>query len=128
MVTNRDAVHADGLGQRNDDDGVDHQHPIVIAPRQEAVNKQNDFDRLYKDLTQPGAFTEKIKRYLRQNVPHSLHKPKRKIFPRRRIITHYPGQIIQSDLIDMQRLTTKNSGFKFILVVIDCFSKKLWTK
>ena len=92
------------------------------------MNEQNDFDRLYKDLAHPGAFTEKIKRYLRQNVPHSLHKPKRKIFPRRRIITHYPGQIIQSDLIDMQRLTTKNSGFKFILVVIDCFSKKLWTK
>jgi hypothetical protein len=41
-------------------------------------------------------------------------------------MTYYPGQIVQSDLIDMQKFSTKNSGFNFILVVIDCFSKFLW--
>ena len=51
---------------------------------------------------------------------------KEKIFPRRRIMTHYPGKIIQSDLIDMQKFSTKNSGYNYILVVIDCFSKFLW--
>ena len=59
-------------------------------------------------------------------MTHSLHRPKRIKFPRRRIITHFPGQIIQSNLIDMQKYSTKNSGFNFILVVIDCFSKFLW--
>ena len=83
---------------------------------------------MYKNLKQPGAFTTKIKRYLRKNVTHSLHRSVRKRFPRRRIVTHYPGQIVQSDLIDMQRYGTKNSGFNFILVVIDCFSKMLWTR
>ena len=65
--------------------------------------------------------------YLRKNKVHSLHKPIRKKFPRRKIVTQFPGQIVQSDLIDMQKYSSKNSGFNFILVVIDCFSKKLWT-
>ena len=77
-------------------------------------------------MSQPGAYTQKIKLYLRKNETHSLHRPKRKKFPRRRIITYYPGQIIQSDLIDMQKYSTHNNGFNYILVVIDCFSKFLW--
>ena len=79
-------------------------------------------------MTQPGAFTNKLMRYLRKNKLHSLHRPKRRKFPRRKIITRYPGNIIQSDLIDMQKYSTKNSGYNFILVVIDCFSKKLWIR
>ena len=95
---------------------------------QTVTDAQYHFDELYKDLTQPGAFTNKLLRYLRKNKIHSLHRPKRRIFPRRKIITRYPGNIIQSDLIDMQKYSTKNSGYNFILVVIDCFSKKLWVR
>ena len=88
----------------------------------------HDFDSFYYSLKQPGAYSRKLLRYLRKNENYSLHRPKRKRFPRRRIITHFPGHIVQSDLIDMQKFATKNSNFKFILVVIDCFSKKLWTR
>ena len=77
-------------------------------------------------MAQPGSFTDKIRLYLRKNQTHSLHKSKRKKFPRRRIITYFPGQILQTDLIDMQKFSTQNSGFNYILVVIDCFSKFLW--
>ena len=81
---------------------------------------------MYKDLLQPGAFTNKIVRYLQKNSTHSLHKGVRKKFLRRKIITHYPGHITQSDLIDMQKFSSSNSGFNYILVFIDCFSKKIW--
>ena len=79
-------------------------------------------------MTQPGAYTNKILKYLRKNETHSLFKRRRNVFPRRRIITRYPGNIVQSDLIDMQKFSGRNSGYNFILVVIDCFSKKLWTR
>jgi hypothetical protein len=105
--------------------------PIQVqnqASTQTVTDAQYHFDQLYKDLTQPGAFTSKLLRYLRKNRIHSLHRQKRHIFPRRKIVTRYPGNIIQSDLIDMQKYSTKNSGYNFILVVIDCFSKKLWTR
>ena len=77
---------------------------------------------------QPGAYSSKLLRYLRKNITHSLHKPARQHFPRRKIVTHYPGQIVQSDLIDMQKYSGSNSGYNFILVVIDCFSKKLYAE
>ena len=99
--------------------------------RQTEVQKldgQAYFDKLYSDLTQPGAYTNKLLKYLRRNKTHSLFKRKRRKFPRRRIITRYPGNIVQSDLIDMQKFSGSNSGYNYILVVIDCFSKKLWTR
>ncbi len=99
-----------------------------MQPKSQSQSTQDEFDKLYKDLAQPGSFSAKIKQYLKRNETHSLHKPVRKRFPRRRIVTHFPGQIVQSDLIDMQRYTTKNSGYKFIIVVIDCFSKYLWVR
>ena len=88
------------------------------------LDGQAYFDKLYSDLTQPGAYTNKLLKYLRRNKTHSLFKRKRRKFPRRRIITRYPGNIVQSDLIDMQKFSGSNSGYNYILVVIDCFSKK----
>ena len=92
------------------------------------MTSQAEFDEKYQDLVQPGSFSNKILKYLRANEVASLHRPKRNKFPRRRIVTRYPGNIIQSDLIDMQKYSTKNSNYNFILVVIDCFSKKVWAR
>ena len=100
----------------------------VQQPASNQISAQDHFNALYKDLQQPGAFTNKLLRYLRKNTTYSLHKSRRRRFPRRRIVTRFPGQIVQTDLIDMQKLSTKNSGYNYILVVIDCFSKKLWTR
>ena len=113
--------------ERNVEDEVPRQ-PIQNQVQNPANDGQFHFDQLYKDLTQPGAFTNKLLQYLRKNRIHSLHRPKRHKFPRRKIITRYPGNILQSDLIDMQKYSMKNSGYNFILVVIDCFSKKVWVK
>ena len=103
-------------------------NPQVQVDPVNSQKKANDFDSFYYNLQQPGAYSRKLLRYLRKNENYSLHRPKRKNFPRRRIVTHFPGHIVQSDLIDMQKIATKNSYYKFILVVIDCFSKKLWTR
>ena len=83
---------------------------------------------MYKDLSQPGSFTAKIKKYLYSNVTHSLHKTRRKKFNRRRIITYYPSQIVQMDLMDLQQISGSNSNYKYVLLCIDCFSKKIWLR
>ena len=69
-----------------------------IVQSHQTLTNHEAFDQVYKDLSQPGSFTAKIKKYLYSNVTHSLHKPRRKKFKRRRIITHYPYQIVQMDL------------------------------
>ena len=118
-------------GRRKSLESVEEPHTIQVPP-QKAQPIQNDkqkaFNIVYSDLQQPGSFSSKIKRYLRKNETHSLHKPVRHNFKRRKIITHYPGQIVQMDLIDMQKYYTHNSYYKYILVVLDLFSKKIWLR
>ena len=83
---------------------------------------------MYQDLEQPGSFSRKIARYLRKNQTHSLHKPRRKKFKRRRIVVHYPYQIVQMDLIELRQISGSNKGYNYILLVIDLFSKKIWLR
>jgi len=116
--------------QRNENEN---QHPLRQSPVRAVVppeqnDKQKAFDTVYSDLHQPGSFSRKIIRYLRKNKTHSLHKSVRKNFKRRRIITRYPGQIVQMDLIDLQKFSGSNSGYRWILVALDCFSKKIWMR
>ena len=61
-----------------------------------------------------------------ENIANELHQPARKIFPRRSVITRFKDDLWQSDLIDMQTHARKNNGFKFILIVIDTYTKYLW--
>ena len=97
-------------------------------PSTPTLTNQQAFNQVYHDLAQPGSFTRKIAKYLRQNQTHSLHKPRRKKFKRRRIIVYYPYQIIEMDLIDLRNLSGNNRNYKYILLTIDLFSKKIWLR
>ena len=63
------------------------------------------------------------KKWLLTQDAYTLHKPVRRRFPRRKIIVAGPKQQFQANLIDFSRLQKYNDGYKFILVVIDVFSK-----
>lgn len=60
-------------------------------------------------------------------VVHELHKPARKNYRRRRTIIKGLDDLWQMDLAEMRPYAHSNRNFKFILVVIDCFSKYVWT-
>ncbi|KAF0707062.1 Integrase catalytic domain-containing protein, partial [Aphis craccivora] len=49
-----------------------------------------------------------------------------KIFPRRNVVTRFKDNLWQADLIDMQPHSRQNNGFKFILIIIDTFTKYVW--
>ena len=55
-----------------------------------------------------------------------LHKPARKNFPRRRVTIHETDDTWGMDLVFMTDLAKENNGFKYILTIIDCFSKYAW--
>lgn len=59
---------------------------------------------------------------------NELHKPIRKNFKRRRTIIKGFDDLWQSDLCQLQQFMKNNKNYKYILVVIDCFSKYVWTK
>lgn len=59
-------------------------------------------------------------------MAEELHKPVSSKFTRRRVYVRGIDEIWAADLIDMQAFSKFNSGIKYLLTVIDVFSKYGW--
>lgn len=55
-----------------------------------------------------------------------LHRPVRKNFQRRRVYVHDIDDTWGMDIVFMTDLTKDNDQYKYILTIIDCFSKYAW--
>jgi hypothetical protein len=65
--------------------------------------------------------------YFHQNgIVKELRKPARKKFKRRRMIIKGLNETLQADLVKMIPYAKENQKFKYILIVIGCFSKYVW--
>ena len=58
---------------------------------------------------------------------YALHLPVRRKFPRRKIITLFRNETLSADLKELGKLSRYNNGYRYILVVVDNFSRKLYT-
>lgn len=56
-------------------------------------------------------------------VVQEIHRYARKNFPRRKYVMHGIADTLQADLIEMQPYKRENRGHRYILIVIDVFSK-----
>ena len=52
-----------------------------------------------------------------------LHKPKKKNYLRRKIIVNHIDEIFAADLVEMQKFSKINKGYRYLLSCIDMFSK-----
>ena len=59
-------------------------------------------------------------------LSQELHKPKRINFERRKVISNHIDHIWGIDLITMIKYAKQNNNYKYILTVIDFFSKQSW--
>ena len=55
-----------------------------------------------------------------------LHRPVKRKFKKRQVFVHDIDEIWAADLADMSSFSKDNKGFKFLLLVIDIFSKYGW--
>ena len=62
-----------------------------------------------------------------EKLAEELHKPVRSKFPRRSVIVNEIDSIWSCDLIEMQEWSEENKGFRYMLNVIDVFSKFAWS-
>ena len=103
-----------------------------------------DLKKLYKDPKFSGAFAgqrqfyrslkakyptvkwNQVKNYLKSDDGYTLHRPVKKPRKFRRVYTKHIGYLIQIDLVDMSALAKYNKNWRWIITVIDTFSKKLW--
>ena len=64
----------------------------------------------------------------KKELTKELLKPKRKRFPRRRIFSPNVDHIWTMDLLDIHQLSRQNKNYKYILVVLDIFSRFAWAR
>ena len=61
-----------------------------------------------------------------QQLADELHKPSKRKFKNRRVLTNGLDGIWSADLVFMHKPSKWNKGYKYILTVIDVFSKFAW--
>ena len=59
-------------------------------------------------------------------LANELHKPVRRRFDKRTVFAKQVDDIWIADLVDMSSFSRSNKGYKYLLTVIDVFSKYGW--
>lgn len=86
----------------------------------------SSIDRVFEEAKKHNLTVRRkdVKDYLQSQFPFTLHHRVVRKFRRNQIIVSSPEELFQADLIDLQSLSKFNDNIKYILTVIDVFSKK----
>eukprot|EP00732_Lithocolla_globosa_P000005 Lithocolla_globosa_v1_NODE_1_length_16663_cov_42.954359.p5 type:complete len:364 gc:universal NODE_1_length_16663_cov_42.954359:10846-9755(-) len=103
---------------------VDKVEKVFTDPKTGFTNPKE----LQKHLSKQGIkLTQmEIEHALRSVDAHTLHKPLRKTFERRRVYVDGVDDQWQADLVDLSRYKKENKGYRYLLTIIDVFSKYAW--
>ena len=63
-----------------------------------------------------------------QNLANELHKPIRRKFIRRRVYANGIDEIWAADFVEMGKFSKWNNSVRYLLMIIDVFSKFTWIK
>lgn len=87
-------------------------------------------EKVYRTVRKEGKYVlgkAKIRKWLRKQETFTLHQHVRRKFRRRRVIVPYIDSQWNADTASMSIYTKDNDGFGFFLLVIDIFSRFVWT-
>jgi hypothetical protein len=96
-------------------------------------------EKIYHNPKHPAAFGgvralqkagnfKNAKEYLLKNKTYRKFKQSKRKFQRARIFVSSMAHIFQADLMDMQKFSRKNQGYRYILILVDVFSRFLVAK
>lgn len=88
-------------------------------------------DRMYKHLkatTHPTITRQRVQTALEGLLSFGLHREFHKVSKRswNPYFVRKRRQLVQIDLVDISALANQNEGIKFLLLIIDCFTKFAW--
>src|SRR2546428_14120488 len=75
-----------------------------------------------------GIALKSVEEWLKKQSAYTLHKPARKRYMTRPYRTSGINHLWQVDLADMQPYAKDNDGYRYIMTVIDVFSRKGWAE
>lgn len=70
--------------------------------------------------------TPLVDEWFKNQSAYTLHKPVKKKIARTPVIVKGVNEQLQMDLVDMQSLSKENRGHRFIITILDAFSRKAW--
>ena len=137
------------LGQEpfNAVDAISMRHDICYRDHGDTKGGKHDCDDIMLkelDVLEPKNIREKIDKRLVKSIigakrklglgviewsdplTDELHKSVRKNFKKRRVFAAKSNDIWAADLVDMQYYAKTNKGYRYILMIIDVFSKYGW--
>ena len=95
----------------------------------------------YADPTEPGSLggitkfakahkipVSQAKKELQQVLSYTLHKPRGQRFKTLPTLVFKMNEQFVMDLVDLQKLAKYNTGYKYLLTVIDVLSKFAWVE
>jgi len=95
----------------------------------------------YHDPRQPGSLggitsfaralklpVKKVQEVLEKNLGYTLHKLRRRRFPTLPVSVFNIDEQRVADLLEMQNIPKYNKGMRYLLMVIDAFSKYAWVE
>lgn len=75
-----------------------------------------------------GLSIKDVRHILERNLAYTLHRPVRRRFPTLKVQVQGVDQQWVADLVDMQKLSRYNGGNKYLLTIVDAFSKYAWVE
>lgn len=91
-------------------------------------NNAAGFSSIDKLVKASGISKKKVKEWLKKQATYTLHRSARKRYPTRKYIVHKIDSQWQADLAEVQLIANKNNGNRYILTVIDLFSRYAWAR
>ncbi len=91
------------------------------------IREDNEATNNEVTTVKPVTYKE-LKEFLTTLPTYQLHKPITEKFTFRKTMVSYVDQQWQADLVDMQKYEKVNNGNRYILTVIDIFSRFAWAK
>ena len=126
-------------------DKISMHHDICYRDHDDKEGKLRCDDKMLKDLAvlKPRGIRERIDKNLVEKIigikrkrgwgiqwtnelADELHKPIRRKFKKRMVFAKSVDDIWTADLVDMQSISKFNKGYKYLLMIIDVFSKYGW--
>ena len=106
--------------------------------------KKNTYATLlttYRDPTAPGSLggvarfaraqklpIGKVRKTLERDLGYTLHKPRRRHFPTLPVMVFGIDEQWAADLIEVINIAKSNRGYRYLLTVVDVFSKYAWVE
>lgn len=98
-------------------------NPAYLGSVDKLTNALKNLSITNRNVKRGQSQSKTVKNWLNKQDAYTLHRPARLNFPRNRYYVFNIDELWEADLINLPKLKDKNDDYRYILTVIDVFSK-----